>query len=95
VTLVEVMVVLLLLGLMLGISGLGAIMLRVPSRTDSTTELRRARAEAIRAARPVRIASARGDTVAPHTPHPTLFVTFLPDGRAIGSSVDPLTGTPR
>lgn len=94
-TLVELMVVLALLGLIVGLSGLTLASLRSAAEADPVQDIRRARAEAIRTGRPVRIASARGDTVASHTPHPTPFVTFLPDGRALGPGVDPLTGTPR
>ena len=76
VTLVELLVVLALLGLVLGVSGLAMASLREPRESDRMGELRRARAEAIRSGEAVRIDS----------------VLFLPDGRAIGPNVDPLTG---
>jgi len=94
-TIVELMVVLVVLGLIVGVSGLTLASLRPAAETEAAQSLRRARAEAIRTGRRVRIASARGDTAASHPPHPTPFVTFLPDGRALGPGVDVFTGTPR
>lgn len=79
VTLVELLVVLALLGLVLGVSGLALASLREPRESEELSELRRARAEAIRSG-------------APRTAHGALF---LPDGRAVGPNVDPLTGAPR
>jgi type II secretory pathway pseudopilin PulG len=79
VTLVELLVVLALLGLVLGVSGLALASLREPRDSDALTELRRARAEAIQTG----VARSAGG------------VLFLPDGRAIGPNVDPLTGAPR
>jgi prepilin-type N-terminal cleavage/methylation domain-containing protein len=78
VTLVELLVVLALLGLVLGLSGLALASLREPRETDAFRELQRARAEAVQSG-------------APRTAHGVLF---LPDGRAIGPNVDPLTGAP-
>jgi Tfp pilus assembly protein FimT len=78
VTLVELLVVLALLGLVLGISGLALASLREPRESVELGELRQARAEAIRSG-------------APRAAHGVLF---LPDGRAIGPNVDPLTGAP-
>jgi prepilin-type N-terminal cleavage/methylation domain-containing protein len=80
VTLVELVVVLLVLGLLGGMSGLAVSSLRPPPEAPREALLRHARAEAIRTGRSVRIA---GDA-AP--------AAFLPDGRAIGMGVDPLTG---
>jgi prepilin-type N-terminal cleavage/methylation domain-containing protein len=79
VTLLELLVVLALLGLVLGVSGLALASLREPRESAELSDLRSARAQAIRSAAPVR--SGR--------------VLFLPDGRAIGPHVDPLTGAPR
>jgi prepilin-type N-terminal cleavage/methylation domain-containing protein len=76
VTLVELLVVLALLGLLLGVSGLALASLREPRETDELRELVRARAEAVQSGVPQ---TARG-------------VLFLPDGRAIGPNVDRLTG---
>ncbi len=79
VTLVELLVVLALLGLVLGVSGLALASLQEPGVSDELRELRRARAAAIDS----------GTARAAHG------VLFLPDGRAIGPNVDPLTGALR
>jgi len=79
VTLVELIVVLVLLGLVLGMSGLALASLREPGESDDLRELQKARAEAVQSGVP---RTAQG-------------VLFLPDGRAIGPNVDPLTGAPR
>ena len=79
VTLVELLVVLALLGLVLGVSGLALGSLREPREADEFRELQRARGEAVRSG-------------SPRTAHGVLF---LPDGRAIGPNVDQLTGAPR
>ena len=78
VTLVELLIVLALLGLLLGVSGLALASLRAPRGTDDLRELQRARAEAVQSG----------------VPRAALGVLFLPDGRAIGPNVDPLTGAP-
>jgi len=92
VTLIELVVALALLGLILGISGLALASLQSPRDSERVRELSRARAEAIRTARPVRAAFPT-DTVRNRSPLPSPL--FLPDGRAIGPGVDPLTGAPR
>jgi Tfp pilus assembly protein FimT len=79
VTLVELLVVLALLGLVLGVSGLALASLREPREADELRTLKKARVEAVQSG-------------APRTAHGVLF---LPDGRAIGPNVDPLTGAPR
>ena len=84
-TLIEVIVVLAILGLVLGISGLALASLKAPRESERTRALREARADAIRSGRPVR---------AVNVPLPTPAPLFLPDGRAIGPGVDPLTGAP-
>ena len=76
ITLVELLVVLTVLGLILGVSGLALATLKPSGESELVRELRHARAEAIHAG-------------APRTTH---HVLFLPDGRAIGPNVDPLTG---
>jgi prepilin-type N-terminal cleavage/methylation domain-containing protein len=78
VTLVELLVVLTVLGLILGVSGLALGTLKASHESQVATELRQAHSEAIR-------------TGAPRATH---HVRFLPDGRAIGLGVDPLTGAP-
>jgi len=79
VTLVELLVVLTILGLVLGITGLAMASLTAPRESRLVTDLRKARADAIQSG-------------APCTAH---GVRFLPDGRAIGNNVDALTGAPR
>ena len=78
VTMLELLVVLTILGLLLGVSGLALTTLKQPRESALMVELRQARAEAIH-------------TGIPRTTH---HVRFLPDGRAIGVGVDPLTGLP-
>jgi len=78
VTLVELLVVLALLGLVLGVSGLALASLREPLKAEELRDLQRARADAVQSGEP-------------RTAHGVLF---LPDGRAIGSNVDLLTGAP-
>ncbi len=78
VTLLELIVVLAVLAVILGVTGLALSTLKSPREAQRLTDLRRARDEAIHAG-------------APRTAH---GVRFLPDGRAIGPSVDPLTGAP-
>lgn len=77
VTLLELIVALALLGLILGVSGLSLAALQPARRSDAIRARERAHADAIRTGSPV-----RGDSV-----------LFLPDGRAIGTNVDPLTGS--
>jgi len=85
-TLLEAMVVMVILGLIVGMTGLAFTGLRAPRESNLAGELRRVRSEAIQAGRPVSI----GGNHSPLTTH----VLFLPDGRAIGSGADPLTGAP-
>ncbi len=78
ITLLEMLVVLTVLGVVLGVTGLAIESLRVPRESQELRDLRRARAEAIHSG-------------APRTAH---GVRFLPDGRAIGPGVNSLTGEP-
>lgn len=78
ITLLELLVVLTLLGLVLGVTGLAFESLRAPRESEQVMELKRARAEAVHSG-------------APRTAH---GVRFLPDGRAIGPGVNALTGEP-
>ena len=89
VTLVELIVALALLGLILGISGLALGSLRAPPVSGMIQRLDAARAEALRAGRPVVV---HLDTIA---------LRFAPDGsssggtittRGLSMTVDPLTG---
>jgi prepilin-type N-terminal cleavage/methylation domain-containing protein len=77
-TLLELLVVLTMLGLFLAVTGLAIGSLKAPRESEQIRALKRARAVAIHSGAPRR---ADG-------------VLFLPDGRAIGPHVDPLTGTP-
>ena len=78
VTLVELLVVLTVLSVILGVTGLALGTLRTPRETELVLELRQARAAAIRSG-------------VPRTTHHALF---HPDGRAVGPGVDLLTGRP-
>lgn len=78
VTLLELLVTLAILGLLLGVTSLAVSSLQAPRESDETVELRGARTAAIRSG----------------TPRFVHGVLFLPDGRAIGPAVDPLTGIP-
>ncbi len=75
------MVVLLVLGLIGGMGVLAVSRLRPVAAPERVTAWRRARATAIRTGQPIGVADDSG-----------VVVRFLPDGRAIGSDVDPLTG---
>jgi prepilin-type N-terminal cleavage/methylation domain-containing protein len=85
-TLVEVIVVVAILGLIAGMSGLAFVGLRSPRESERVRDLWRARAMAIQSGR----AMIAGDNRVPRRAH----VLFLPDGRAIGPGADPLTGVP-
>lgn len=78
VTLIELIVVLAILGVILGVSGLALGTLKAPRESELALALRSARTQAIR-------------TGIPRTTH---HARFLADGRAIGPGVDPLTGAP-
>jgi prepilin-type N-terminal cleavage/methylation domain-containing protein len=78
VTLLELLIVLTILSVVLGVTGLAIGSLQPPRESELLNDLKRARAEAIR-------------TGAPRTTH---YVRFLPDGRAIGPGVNALTGEP-
>jgi prepilin-type N-terminal cleavage/methylation domain-containing protein len=84
-TLVELIVVIAIIGFMALISGLAVASLTVPRESEQIAGWRRARAAAIETGTPVRAGSR-----SPLTAH----LLFLPDGRALGPGVDPLTGTP-
>ena len=93
VTLVELLVVLAILGVMAGISGVALASLRAPRESARVRTLNEARAQAIRSGKPVQVLL---DTVPPRTGQQArpLIALFLPDGRAIGLGLDPLTGAP-
>jgi len=80
-TLVELMVVLLILGLVTGIASFAVRALRSPAESERAKGLSRARAAAIRSGRALSVPAGSG-----------AMIRFLPDGRAIGRGLDPLTG---
>jgi prepilin-type N-terminal cleavage/methylation domain-containing protein len=91
VTLVELLVVIAILSLIFGVSGLAFASLRVPRESEWIRALRRARAEAIQSGLPTRTA------IPPDSAMNRVLLRaplFLPDGRAVGSGADPLTGAP-
>ena len=76
----ELLVVLVLLGLLTTLGAISVTSLRPPPEAARFDTLRAARAKAIRSGLPVML---RLDS-AP--------IRFLPDGRALGGPLDPLTG---
>lgn len=85
-TLVELLVVLVVLGIVVGLSAMAGGGVRAGHRPDAepSARIRAARAKAIRTGLSVSVAIDSGHVV-----------LLLPDGRAIGADVDPLTGEPR
>lgn len=81
ITLIELLVVLLLLGLLAGVGSTGVLVLRQPASQALRDTLREARAAAIRLGAPVTLV------------RDSMTIRFLPDGRALGGPVDPLTGS--
>lgn len=78
VTLLELLVVLTVLGLILGATGLAIGSLKISRESQEQIDIRTARALAIHTGAPRTVRGAR----------------FLPDGRVIGAPADPLTGLP-
>lgn len=98
VTLVELLVVLVLLGLLFTVTGLALASLTPPRQSAWLRTLDSARALAIRSGTPVLV---QGDSSFPlaggSRSRPLglpASVLFLSDGRALGPGVDPLTGAP-
>jgi len=83
ITLVELIVVVAIIGLVFGVTGLASLSLRTPRESAWAAALRHARTEAIHNGRPVRAVTTSTQHLAP---------LFLPDGRAVGPGADPLTG---
>jgi prepilin-type N-terminal cleavage/methylation domain-containing protein len=85
VTLLELLVVLVLVGLL---TTLAAFALRRGTAHDATDAAGAARHRAVTEGRPVaiRVDADPGDTI------PEQWIRYLPDGRALGPGVDPLTG---
>ncbi len=80
VTLVELLVVLVILGLVSGVSLLAIPALRPSPEGAQIEEIHRARAEAIRVGQEITMTIDSSP------------VRFLPDGRVLGGPIDPLTG---
>ena len=88
-TLIEVVVVLALVGLVAGISTVAMVSLRPTQRTELVATLDSARSVAIRSGTPIHVVLVLSDTAgSPRTAH----WNFLPDGRALGPNLDPMTG---
>lgn len=93
-TLLEVVVTLVLLGLILGVSAVALASLRVPASSVIARTLAVARDSAIQTGVAVVVTVPPADSgigIAKRAEH----VFFLPDGRAVGASLDMLTGRPR
>jgi prepilin-type N-terminal cleavage/methylation domain-containing protein len=86
VTLVELLVVIAILGVIAGVSGVAFTSLHAPHASERIRAMRAARAQAIRQGKAVAFPFG-GPRVRPSA-------LFLPDGRAIGTGIDPLTGAP-
>ena len=89
-TLVEVIVALVLLGLILGVSGVAVASLRAPRESQWLRALYEARSQAIRNGKPVRAVLDHSPPMSFRVPAPL----FLPDGSALGAGVERLTGMP-
>lgn len=81
VTLIEMVVALLVLGLLTALAGTAVGGLRRPPADSWQVEVNGARDSAIRTGRPVRFDDGTG-----------YRALLLPDGRAVGAGLDPLTG---
>jgi Tfp pilus assembly protein FimT len=79
-TLVELLVVLVVLGLLFGVSAMSLTSVRPEEPALMLDSLRAARATAIRSGRAVVVM------------RDTTVLRFLPDGRIVGGVLDPLTG---
>jgi hypothetical protein len=80
ITLVELLVVLVLLGLLTTLGAVSVTSLRPPPGAARLDTLRSARARAIRSGTPVTLT------------HDSAPIRFLPDGRVLGGPLNPLTG---
>jgi len=81
-TLVELCAVLVLMGIVLILSGMALTSLRSLPQSQRHQELRRASMQAIKSGQQTLLLTTEDTAL------------FLPDGRAIGAGVDPLTGAP-
>jgi len=90
-TLLEVVVVLVLLGLFMGLATVAMVSLRPPRQAGWLTTVDSARASAIRTGVPVTLTITTPEDTSPFAPRTAHWV-FLPDDRALGPNLDPLTG---
>lgn len=79
-TLIELVVTLAVMGMLAGLAAASIAALRPPKTDERLRDLARARGQAIRSGIAVRVEG-------------TSPVLFLPDGRAVGRGLDPLTGS--
>ena len=85
-TLLELIVVLVLMGVVAGVSALGVASLRLPESGELIDQVTAARAESARTGLAVTLHLRMREDSAPRV------LRFLPDGRAMGRGLDPLTG---
>ena len=83
-TLLELVIATAVLGIVLSVSSFAIAKLQWPRELDAEADWERAKARAIQS----------GHRVSLRRTADTSQRLFLPDGRVIGSNVDPLTGTP-
>jgi prepilin-type N-terminal cleavage/methylation domain-containing protein len=95
VTLVELLVVLMLLGIIFGMSGAALASLAAPRQSAVIQRLTAARARAVRRGVPIRATDDCAGGARNDSGWSKSAVLFLPDGRALGPGVDPLSGRPR
>lgn len=89
VTLVELLVVMLIIGLTTGVAGLAMSSLRPPPLSDFARKVREARTMSIRNGTALTVTMK-----APDEEGRELVLRFLPDGSVIGPEVDRWTGHP-
>lgn len=90
VTLAELLVVIVILGLTAGVAGMAVSALRTPPVGDLASTIRRQRAAAIRlGVSQMALIPLDGPERSP------TVIRFLPDGRVLGPGIDPWTGALR
>lgn len=90
VTLAELLVVIVILGLTAGVAGMAGSALRAPPESDLAGTIRRQRAAAIRLGVPqMALIPLDGPERSP------TVIRFLPDGRVLGPGIDQWTGALR
>lgn len=88
VTLVEILIVILIVGLTAGLATLAMTALRPPAEDDLSNRVRATRARAIREGRSITVVIDATSAEAP----PALM-RFRPDGSVLGAGLDPWTGS--